>query len=361
MYRHRVNEDAANAATEIATRLASDALPLHLPRGLLAARPGVGQWRPGLDSWPRSLRTRCRYAERQPGPALELGDSPPTPGGPADVVGVPDVAGDLSAAWTDPYRPPAAGPKQGLGLQPFPPRFRPTPSGDTGFLPPVVTQPFDRRGRGIYVRHPAANPNQRIWEDDLIMTGVRSFDVKAYDNSFAGYVDLGWGDDPRIATATQAITTRTSSPTRRYSEPFSTGRRSACRYNGNPDNNGIAYTQIQTYPIHPLVTYAHEGRIPPSTLDVRPDPQLSPINGSMSTSATTTASVIRLRRVWDSWSTDYTRAPATASTHHEGSRSGCAFGEGRSTRRTRRRTRCRCGGSRSRSGWSTPGMNTSRC
>ena len=27
------------------------------------------------------------------------------------------------------------------------------------------------------------------------MTGVRSFDVKAYDNSLGGYGDLGWGDD----------------------------------------------------------------------------------------------------------------------------------------------------------------------
>ena len=30
------------------------------------------------------------------------------------------------------------------------------------------------------------------------MTGVRSFDIKAYDDAFAGYVDLGWGDDIRI-------------------------------------------------------------------------------------------------------------------------------------------------------------------
>ena len=30
------------------------------------------------------------------------------------------------------------------------------------------------------------------------MTGVRSFDIKAYDNSLAGYADLGWGDDPRV-------------------------------------------------------------------------------------------------------------------------------------------------------------------
>ena len=33
-------------------------------------------------------------------------------------------------------------------------------------------------------RHPAALWSQS-WEDDLIMTGVRSFDIKAYDNSLA--------------------------------------------------------------------------------------------------------------------------------------------------------------------------------
>src|SRR5262249_26564899 len=27
------------------------------------------------------------------------------------------------------------------------------------------------------------------WEDDLIMTNVRSFDVKAYDNAFSGYAE----------------------------------------------------------------------------------------------------------------------------------------------------------------------------
>ena len=42
--------------------------------------------------------------------------------------------------------------------------------------------------------------SQYGWEDDLIMTGVRSFDIKAYDDLYAGYVDLGWGDDTRITT-----------------------------------------------------------------------------------------------------------------------------------------------------------------
>ena len=32
---------------------------------------------------------------------------------------------------------------------------------------------------------PAASVARVSWEDDLIMTGVRSFDIKAYDNALA--------------------------------------------------------------------------------------------------------------------------------------------------------------------------------
>ena len=39
------------------------------------------------------------------------------------------------------------------------------------------------------------------WEDDLVMTNVRSFDVKAYDNAFGGYADLGWGGRPSAVDA----------------------------------------------------------------------------------------------------------------------------------------------------------------
>ena len=39
------------------------------------------------------------------------------------------------------------------------------------------------------------------WEDDLVATGVRSFDVKAYDTSLGQYADLGWGDDLRLTSA----------------------------------------------------------------------------------------------------------------------------------------------------------------
>ena len=39
------------------------------------------------------------------------------------------------------------------------------------------------------------------FEDDLVMTNVRSFDVKAYDSVLGNYADLGWGDDVRFAAS----------------------------------------------------------------------------------------------------------------------------------------------------------------
>ena len=49
------------------------------------------------------------------------------------------------------------------------------------------------------------------------MTGVRSFDVKAYDSALANYADLGWGDDLRLYLP--YIITRTTSPVRRPASP----------------------------------------------------------------------------------------------------------------------------------------------
>jgi type II secretory pathway pseudopilin PulG len=131
------------------------------------------------------------------------------------------------------------------------------------------------------------------WEDDLIMTGVRSFDVKAYDNLFGGYVDLGWGDDVRI-TGGQTYLNQTPLTT---TWPPSTG------------------PTVPTY----TSTFAHEGRIPPLVNDNRFDSQYGPGTYPSPPGNTYTgnigdnnAGLVRLRRVWDSWSTDYGIAPGTA-------------------------------------------------
>jgi hypothetical protein len=180
------------------------------------------------------------------------------------------------------------------------------------------------------------------WEDDLIMTGVRSFDIKAYDNSLSQYVDLGWGDDPRL-TGTLVGAPGLGSG---LALPFLDGNYDAYgRFfrNRNNPNAPIAINAGYNAPAHVNVnggrfdllneTLAHEGRIPPLLLDNRLDASYpnakpspddfdyanlnffnaqypAPYQAYSSNIGDDDARIVRLRRVWDSWSTDYTRAPA---------------------------------------------------
>ncbi len=156
------------------------------------------------------------------------------------------------------------------------------------------------------------------WEDDLIMTNVRSFDVKAYDNAFGGYADLGWADDlrlwlPYINTQSYLLAAGTlpSPPPALQSTPLITVWPPL-------GAGGVGY---DTY----LQTFAHEGRMPPITTDQRFDAQFGaavnylpasspylPVNNGNYTGniGDDTAGVVRMRRVWDSWSTAYSMAPA---------------------------------------------------
>ncbi len=139
---------------------------------------------------------------------------------------------------------------------------------------------------------------QYSWEDDLIMTGVRSFDVKAYDNALANYADLGWGDDWRV-------TGNTTLPA-----PYLTGT-----YDMLTQTYGIPANIFVNNQYYDLLgqTFAHEGRMPPMYSDWRLDAQFGAssysgfnYNGNVGDD---NPGVVRLRRVWDSWSTDYSRAP----------------------------------------------------
>lgn len=236
---------------------------------------------------------------------LELGDSLAVPGtgGEQTLWVFPTWRETMDADWTDPT--PRTPGTQSLGLQPFDPQTVP-PVGSPNFLPntalyvnvPTPLQPFsDGAGSSSFLVDTNA-----IWEDDLIMTGVRSFDIKAYDDSFPGYVDLGWGDDPRnytpYGTPPSPLPFLTATPTPLQWPPPA----------GNP-----TYITVSR-------TYAHEGRIPPLVADLRtdaqfPNPTFTPqfpafplYTGNIGDDQ---LGVIRLRRVWDSWSTDYTRAPAS--------------------------------------------------
>ena len=78
------------------------------------------------------------------------------------------------------------------------------------FFPgPLIPQPYTEASSSFglaagslqFYTPPAGLPVWPFaWEDDLILTGVRSFDVKALDQTYGGYVDLGWGDDMRLYT-----------------------------------------------------------------------------------------------------------------------------------------------------------------
>ena len=108
------------------------------------------------------------------------------------------------------------------------------------------------------------------WEDDLVMTNVRSFDVKAYDNALAGYGDLGWGDDLRLYVPYQNDQGFNPQGLVLTSPPY---------LNQTPNVNGIPAPTI--WP--PVLagggydtinqTFAHEGRMPPITNDLRFDAQ----------------------------------------------------------------------------------------
>ena len=185
----------------------------------------------------------------------------------------------------------------------------PTPLTDPG-LPGGYQLYNDGAGASSFMQW-ASNPAMynAVWQDDLIMTGVRSFDIKAYDDAFPGYVDLGWADDPTLPQNANPGVCLQGTP---------------LYFTGN--GTGV--------PALTLGTMAHEGRMPPLSYDHRLDaryPNPTYVNNGFFTAPAAGSfvaqypnfnpnyssnigddnpGVIRLRRVWDSWSTEYTRAPA---------------------------------------------------
>jgi len=184
--------------------------------------------------------TPANYHRRLNHSPLDQGDNLPRPGplpsqAPASTAfqtwwGFPTWRETLSPNWTDPtaqmndYINNPNGQPNGLHPRPadaLGADFRILPNID--LLPPMtatanvtlngsttaypvrlVEQPFtDGWGRdgnqNIVSRFYNPSLWNGTWEDDLIATNVRSFDVKAYDSSIGQYVDLGWGDDFRFA------------------------------------------------------------------------------------------------------------------------------------------------------------------
>ena len=240
---------------------------------------------------------------------IDLGDNLPLPG---DLHfdtetwwGFPTWRETLSPFWTDPTLQVNLAQAQPFGLTVRTANVVPVNDLLNGTLPqgnellPAMT--------GIWRVHPqlftdgygdntgffAASSTlwSQSWEDDLIMTGVRSFDIKAYDNSLAAYADLGWGDDLRL-----------------------TGAAGLPYLNQTPLTTTWGGVTYDTYG----QTFAHEGRMPPLVEDQRADYQFGAATYSLPPGNTYTGNIgddqpgiVRLRRVWDSWSIEYTQAPGT--------------------------------------------------
>jgi hypothetical protein len=160
------------------------------------------------------------------------------------------------------------------------------------------------------------------WEDELIATGVRSFDVKAYDPALGQYVDLGWGDDLRFAPSFVGGALNPPYPFPTH-PPYLYGNFDFFTNGENAPaklfTNGAYFDLLNQ-------TMAHEGRIPPLVADNRldaqhPNPTYINVNNYSAQYPATfpnyssnigddNHATIRLRRVWDTWSTDYSRARA---------------------------------------------------
>jgi hypothetical protein len=266
---------------------------------------------------------------------LDVGDNLPTPinptsaNGPALLQtwwGFPTWRETLSPLWNDPtVQVNVNGPPNGLLPLSSPEvaqgsvnniaQLLPDMTGAWRNTPQLFTDGYGGNSQ-FFLAPPASNPalwTSLSWEDDLIMTGVRSFDVKAYDNAYAGYSDLGWGDDLRLYLPYQNLPGYIGPP----SLTFPPG------LNATPPVTVWPPVNPQADPTAGLFstinqTFAHEGRMPPLVEDLRVDAQYGAATYPFPAGNTYTgnvgddnAGVVRLRRVWDSWSTEYSRAPAT--------------------------------------------------
>lgn len=281
---------------------------------------------------------------------LDLGDNLPLPASAQTWWGFPTWRETMSPNWTDPTIAVAAAStgsaavaSQANYLHPF--------SANSNPFDPSTSPPLSVTGTDFLSLPPmttptrlAAQPNSDglgsttlttpgfpalwslTWEEDLVMTNVRSFDIKIYDDLFPGYVDLGWGDDLRVWQPFPAPTATPPLPP--TTPPFIAGVASYPTYTGNSVNPcPFPWPPTAAVTNSPDIyrTFAHEGRIPPLVADARFDPQLlrhtlvtgdwyaPPYSGFTYTGnvGDDDPSVIRLRRVWDSWSTTYTESPAT--------------------------------------------------
>jgi type II secretory pathway pseudopilin PulG len=296
---------------------------------------------------------------------LDLGDNLPTPANPAITAGgkteqnflqtwwgFPTWRETLSPNWVDPTVQVNVGgailqngnatPAQPIGLNPLLATevnsgtlsnaagtrlLLPAMDSTWRVTPQLFTDSWGDNGNNLFTVNPTLW--NLGWEDDLIMTNVRSFDVKAYDNALANYADLGWGDDLRMYQPYSSVAGALNPAT----PPYIAGNNgSFITVSGTP-TPVIAWPPINTNVntnttvSNLFQTFAHEGRIPPLTNDLVFDAQYGVATNYLPSGSgflvankgtyndgnvgDNSNGVVRLRRVWDSWSTEYSQAPGT--------------------------------------------------
>jgi prepilin-type N-terminal cleavage/methylation domain-containing protein len=263
---------------------------------------------------------------------LDLGDNLPAPSSPQTWWGFPTWRETMSAAWFDPTKQltaaasatvasggggsttvSATAGQQAVGLQPFLPQNGIVATGTAGqnllpaainwFNPPLYNDGASGvGGYGLNSAFSGVYTTPALWDDDLIMTGVRSFDVKALDNSTASYVDLGNSPNNVGPTLANPVLNQLVLNIGGTNVNFTT--------QGFPSAT-VGLNVVSS-------SLAHEGIMPPrgaglnpsGAADFRFDPQAL-AKGIFIPIGDDFASTIRLRRTYDTWSTEYTQAPAT--------------------------------------------------
>ena len=281
------------------------------------------------------------------------GDNLPFPSTLSTWWGFPTWRETFNLAWGDPATTLTTNGQQAQGLHYFNPSVIPA-SNSANFMPPIpntltlipttttllratTLANSDNAGSLNFAAiTPPANSNlgvdalwRQLWEDDLILTGVRSFDVKAYDDAYPGFVDLGWADDGRLwapyapylpANALSNWTPPLLGFTGGTAGPSGTNVSTATAlclsgglFNWPPSPTSPPTTPTSQFDLY-NGTLAHEGRMPPLVWDQRLDYQ-TPTDLFGTTNfylGDDNTNVVRLRRVWDTWSTDYSYAPTSA-------------------------------------------------
>ncbi len=270
------------------------------------------------------------------------GDSLPQPGDNfvQTYWGFPTMQETSHPNWIDPLFVPWNTPGnivQALGIQPPDPNDPNLIDPTVNLLPPQLDQPYsDGFGSNSFLFAADALTDLPVTANgslpvagDLLATNVRSFDVKAYDpntkalssrlNSLTGgpfapafsvapdYYDLGYAADS-IDAALLSLGL-TVDPVGLEALSFA--------------------AQEQAYLLSDVITstFAHEGRMPPLIRDFRVDAQFPTFGRYRYPSPSTfnqffpannigddSPNVIRLRRVFDTWSTDYSDPQAIPQT-----------------------------------------------